>query len=83
MALAICAQPGFEVALVSAAAPHVLVVARSKDRAVEASAVVRALAGRFGGRGGGRPELAQAGGLTGDLGEVLAAARAELDRGQA
>jgi hypothetical protein len=34
----------------------------------------------FGGRGGGKPELALGGGLTGDLLQILAAARAELGR---
>jgi alanyl-tRNA synthetase len=83
MALSICAEAGYQVALFSGAAPFVVVVARSKDRAVDSAAVVRALTGRFGGRGGGRPELAQAGGLAGDLGALLAEARDQLERGQA
>jgi alanyl-tRNA synthetase len=36
------------------------------------------LTGQFGGRGGGRPELAQAGGLDADPQTVLAAARTAL-----
>jgi len=49
--------------------------ARSADVALDANAVLRALMGRFGGRGGGRQDLAQGGGLTGSLEDVLAAAR--------
>jgi hypothetical protein len=37
--------------------------------------VLKALLGQFGGRGGGKPDLAQGGGLVGDAAEVLAAAR--------
>jgi alanyl-tRNA synthetase len=39
-----------------------------------------ALMAAYGGRGGGRPEMAQAGGLTGDLSQILAAARAEFEK---
>jgi alanyl-tRNA synthetase len=41
--------------------------------------VVRRLTDRFGGRGGGRPDMAQAGGLSGHTGEIAAAARALLE----
>jgi alanyl-tRNA synthetase len=36
--------------------------------------MIRSLTARFGGRGGGRPELAQGGGLTGSPEQVLEAA---------
>jgi alanyl-tRNA synthetase len=78
MALAICASPGFQVALFSTSAPHVAVVARSKDRVVDCAAVLKELMAAYGGRGGGRPELAQGGGLTGDLGAILAFARRDM-----
>jgi alanyl-tRNA synthetase len=78
MALAICSAPGFEVALFSPSSPHVAVIARSRDGSLDAGAAVRALLGRFGGRGGGKADLAQAGGLTGDLADVLSAARETL-----
>lgn len=80
MALAICASPGYRVALFSTAAPHVAVVARSKGGRADCGAVLEALMAAFGGRGGGRPEMAQCGGLNGDLAQILAAARAELAR---
>ena len=38
-------------------------MARSADATVDAAEIVKALIGRFGGKGGGRPEGAQAGGL--------------------
>jgi alanyl-tRNA synthetase len=50
-----------------------IVVARAADVSLDASAAVKTLTERFGGRGGGRPELAQAGGLSGA--GVLDAAR--------
>jgi len=75
LALSIISKPGYEVALFSPTPPMLAVVARSADVALDANAVLRALMGRFGGRGGGRQDLAQGGGLTGSLENVLAAAR--------
>ena len=63
------------VALFSSSPPFAAVVARSPDRTVDASAALRALTQRFGGRGGGKPDLAQGGGLFGNLEEILSAAR--------
>jgi alanyl-tRNA synthetase len=40
-------------------------IARAVDVPFDSSAAVKALVAQFGGRGGGRPELAQAGGLSG------------------
>jgi alanyl-tRNA synthetase len=80
MALAICGAPGYRVALFSTTAPYVAVLARSKDGRTDCAAALKALMAAFGGRGGGRPEMAQAGGLTGDLSQILSAARAEFER---
>ena len=63
------------VALFSTSPPIAAVIARSTDRALDASAVLRALTERFGGRGGGRADLAQGGGLSGSLSDIRAAAR--------
>jgi alanyl-tRNA synthetase len=52
-----------------------IVVARAADAAVDAGAVVKQLVQRHGGKGGGRPELAQGGGLTGPAADVLQSAR--------
>jgi alanyl-tRNA synthetase len=80
MALSICSAPGFRAALFSTTAPYVAVLARSKDGRGDCAVVLKALMAAFGGRGGGRPELAQCGGLTGDLSQILATARAEFER---
>jgi alanyl-tRNA synthetase len=81
LASAIAAGSGFVVVLVSSSAPALAVVARSSDlTAVSAQQIVAGLVSEFGGRGGGRPELAQAGGLDGTPTAILAAARALLVR---
>jgi len=46
--------------------------------ALDANAVLRALTDRFGGRGGGKADLAQGGGLAGQLDELTALARRQL-----
>jgi alanyl-tRNA synthetase len=80
MALAICGAPGCRVALFSTTSPYVAVLARSKDGRADCARALKALMATFGGRGGGRPDMAQAGGLAGDLSQILAAARVELER---
>jgi alanyl-tRNA synthetase len=75
LATAITSRPGFLVVLVSTSTPALAVVARSSDIAMSAQAILSALIGRFGGRGGGRQELAQGGGLSGTPNEILSAAR--------
>ncbi len=68
------ATQGVCAAVFSATSPTLVVVARASDTGVDASAVVKALIARFGGKGGGKPELAQAGGLLGDVNEMVSAA---------
>jgi len=81
LASAIVGQPGHVVVLVSASRPAVAVAARSSDvAAVSAQKIVAALTAQFGGRGGGRAELAQAGGLDASPDAVLAAAREAITR---
>ncbi len=56
--------PGRVVALTGGPSPHALVVARSADRTdVDAGALVRKICAAYGGKGGGKPDLAQAGGV--------------------
>ena len=71
----ITARTSAVVALFSTSAPIAAVIARSADRSVDANAVLRALTERFGGRGGGKRDLAQGGGLAGSLADICAAAR--------
>jgi alanyl-tRNA synthetase len=79
LASAIVSQPGFIVVLVGRMRPALVVVARSRDGSVAANQVIGALTGKFGGRGGGKPDLAQAGGLDGAPEDVLTAARAVIE----
>ncbi|MBI3050282.1 MAG: hypothetical protein HYY76_18450 [Acidobacteria bacterium] len=55
--------------------PVALVVARSDGVALDANALLRQLLERFGGRGGGKADLAQGGGLSAPAEEIVAAAR--------
>jgi alanyl-tRNA synthetase len=79
IASAITTGTRMAVALLSTTSPFAVVIARSADVPVDANAILRALTERFGGRGGGRPELAQGGGLTGDGAEIRQAARTLLE----
>jgi alanyl-tRNA synthetase len=78
LAMAVAERPGHAAVLVSTSTPALVVVSRAADITVDAGAVVRALTGRFGGRGGGKPELAQGGGLSGTTADILNAARAAI-----
>ena len=71
MAQAVVGEPGFVAVFVGGGSPASIVVARSADVPLDAAAFVKALAGSMGGRGGGRPELAQ-GGLTAPGDEITA-----------
>ncbi len=81
LATAIVAKPGCVVVLVSTTRPALVIAARSKEGVASASQVVGALTAKFGGRGGGKPDLAQAGGLDASPDEILAAARALVAAG--
>jgi len=81
MALAICANPGFAVALFTTVSPVMAVVARSREVVLDSGSVLKTLMAEFGGRGGGRPDLAQGGGLTGEIAAILARARTLLGQG--
>ena len=75
IATALSAESGVAAVLVSPGTPVAVVVARSQDVTLDSSKVLRTLLERFGGRGGGRPELAQGAGLAGKIDDILAAAR--------
>jgi alanyl-tRNA synthetase len=79
LAAAITARPNFIAVLVSQSTPATVVAARAAGLSVSCRDLVAALTALFGGRGGGRPELAQAGGLAGPVDTVLAAAKRVLE----
>jgi alanyl-tRNA synthetase len=76
VASAIAGRPGHLAVVVSTPAPSAIVIARAGDVTLDAAALLKQLLARFGGKGGGRPEMAQGGGLQADAADVLAAARA-------
>ena len=78
---AMVTRDGPHVCVLVAGTPPNVVVARGPEARVDAADVVRTLTGRFGGRGGGRPELAQGGGFSGTADEILAAAVDQLGSG--
>ncbi len=75
LATAVAARPGYVAALVSATSPALIVIARAADTKVDAAGVLKALIAQYGGKGGGKPDLAQGGGLTGAPAALLDAIR--------
>jgi alanyl-tRNA synthetase len=80
IASSLIARDPVAVALVTSGPTATVVVACAPSLGLDAGALVKQLTDRFGGRGGGRPELAQAGGLSGHTAEIASAARALLER---
>jgi alanyl-tRNA synthetase len=77
LAIAIVAEPGTIAVLVGDGTPAPVVIARSADVDLDAAAWMKQAAGSLGGRGGGRPELAQ-GGLGVSPDRILTFARETL-----
>jgi alanyl-tRNA synthetase len=80
IASSLIARDPVAVALVAGGAATIVVVACTPALGLDAGAIVRRLTDRFGGRGGGRPDMAQAGGLSGHTAEIAAAARGLLEQ---
>jgi alanyl-tRNA synthetase len=74
LASAIVSHPGCVAVVMGDDTPAPLVVARSADVSFDAGAWMKHVTSVLGGRGGGRPELAQ-GGVTATTGDLLAFAR--------
>jgi alanyl-tRNA synthetase len=68
---AAAAEPAAVVALFTSSTPAQVVVARGAQSNVDAGALLKQLAARFGGKGGGKPDLAQGGGLNAPAGELV------------
>ncbi len=69
-------RPGHVAILLGGPPPAPIVVARASDVVLDAGALLRTLVERHGGKGGGRPELAQGGGITAPAADVVQSARA-------
>lgn len=75
LALALVGHSGLAAVIVSSTSPCLVVVARAADLGLSSRDLVASLMQRFGGRGGGRPELAQGGGLAAPPETILEEAR--------
>jgi len=78
LAMSIAQKPGYIVVLTSTASPALIVVARAPDVDVAANRIVAGLIAAFGGRGGGKPDIAQGGGLDGNSESILSRAREDI-----
>jgi alanyl-tRNA synthetase len=78
IASSLIARDPVAVALVGSGPQPFVVVGCAPSLGLDAAAVLRQVTSRFGGRGGGRADLAQAGGLTGNAAEIAAFARDAL-----
>jgi alanyl-tRNA synthetase len=58
--------------------PALVVIARGQSATIDANAVLKQLTAKFGGKGGGKPDLAQGGGLNAGSPELVNAARTML-----
>jgi alanyl-tRNA synthetase len=65
-------RPDLAIALFTTSTPPQVVVARGAQSSIDAGAVLKALAAQFGGKGGGKPDLAQGGGFSGPAADLVA-----------
>ena len=73
---AACAQQDGVAVLFGNASPVIVAAARhASASSVDCGALVKALCARFGGKGGGRPDMAQGGGFAASAGELVAFTR--------
>jgi alanyl-tRNA synthetase len=75
LAAALTARGGLIAVLLSTTRPALVVVSRSADFDIASNDILTRLTSKFGGRGGGKPDLAQAGGLDAPADDILAEAR--------
>ena len=79
MAVAAAAlDPAAAIALFTTTTPALVVIAKGPNGGIDAGAVLKGLVAKFGGKGGGKPDLAQGGGLSAPTAELIAKARAML-----
>ena len=75
---AAAAEPRAAIALFTPSVPALAVIARGATGGIDAGAVLKSLVATFSGKGGGKPDLAQGGGLNADAETLVAAARVLL-----
>lgn len=75
LASAMVSRPGMIAVLMTSESPSLIVVSRSQDLSLDTGEVLKLLLDRFGGKGGGKGAMAQGGGLTGDVPEMLSVAK--------
>ena len=80
-AAATAAQPAAVVVLFTTTTPALVVVARGATAKLDAGAVLQQLTAQFGGKGGGKPDLAQGGGLNASATDLIEATRAIVGAG--
>jgi alanyl-tRNA synthetase len=80
MATAATSSDSVVTALFSASTPALVVVARSRNLSLDSSAVLKELVQQFGGRGGGKPDMAQGGGLNAAPQQIVETARGIIER---
>ena len=71
-------QPNAVIALFTTSTPALVVIARGAAATADAGAVLKGLVAKFGGKGGGKPDLAQGGGLIATSAELVGGARSLL-----
>ena len=80
MAVAAAAiDPAAAIALFTTTTPALAVIAKGPDGGIDAGAVLKELVAKFGGKGGGKADLSQGGGLGGTSLELIASARALMN----
>jgi len=75
---AAAAQPNVVAALFTTTMPALVVIARGSAATADAGALLKQLVTKFGGKGGGKPDLAQGGGLVATPAQLQDAMRAAL-----
>jgi alanyl-tRNA synthetase len=75
IASAVAERPGHVALIFNQPSPSAVVIARSKGTSFDSAAALDRLIRQFGGKGGGRPDLAQGGGLEGTPDAFVAFAR--------
>ena len=74
LASAITSNPGMLAVLITADTPFLIVIARSQGVSIDTGDILKKLIERFGGKGGGKGDIAQGGGLSGVPQDILGAA---------